>query len=183
MVAKGHDFPDVTLGVVMDADQTLRFPDFRAEERTFALVTQLAGRAGRGDAGGSVLVQTLAPDARAIQHAARHDADGFLVGELERRRALGYPPFGSLIRIVCAALQAPEALSISRELHQRLEIPGATVLGPAPLFRIRGRVRSQLVVKASDRGGAIASVGQAVDAVAREAARRRVSVSVDVDPQ
>src|SRR5205085_8814514 len=88
MVAKGHDFPDVTLGVVLDADQTLRFPDFRAEERTFALITQLAGRAGRGDAGGVVLVQTLAPDARAIELAARHDSDGFLAGELKHREAL-----------------------------------------------------------------------------------------------
>src|SRR6201999_1012927 len=101
MVAKGHDFPEVTLGVVLDADQTLRFPDFRAEERTFSLVTQLAGRAGRGEQGGHVLVQTLAPTARVIKLAARHDSDGFLAGELERRRALGYPPFASLIRIVC----------------------------------------------------------------------------------
>src|SRR5207248_6433395 len=75
MVAKGHDFADVALGVVLDADQTLRFPDFRAEERTFALITQLAGRVGRGDAGGVVLVQTLAPEARAIQYAAHHDAE------------------------------------------------------------------------------------------------------------
>jgi primosomal protein N' (replication factor Y) (superfamily II helicase) len=89
MVAKGHDFPDVTLGVVLDADQTLRFPDFRAEERTFALVTQLAGRAGRGAVAGRVLVQTLAPAARSIAFAARHDADGFLADELARRKALG----------------------------------------------------------------------------------------------
>ena len=88
MVAKGHDFPDVTLGVVLDADSTLRFPDFRAEERTFALIAQLAGRAGRGPKGGRVLVQTRSPDAPAIVAAARHDADGFLRGELERRRAL-----------------------------------------------------------------------------------------------
>ena len=80
MVAKGHDFPDVTLGVVLDADSTLRFPDFRAEERTFALIAQLAGRAGRGPRGGRVLVQTNAPDAPAIVAAARHDADGFLQG-------------------------------------------------------------------------------------------------------
>ena len=96
MVAKGHDFPDVSLGVVLDADATLRFPDFRAEERTFALIAQLAGRVGRGGEG-RVLVQTIAPEARAIVHAARHDSDGFLAGELERRRALGYPPFSHLL--------------------------------------------------------------------------------------
>ena len=106
MVAKGHDFPDVTLGVVVDADATLRFPDFRAEERTFALIAQLAGRAGRGPRGGRVLVQTTAPDAPAIVAAARHDARGFVAGELERRRALEYPPFADLIRIVCSAAAA-----------------------------------------------------------------------------
>ena len=89
MVAKGHDFADVVLSVVLDADSSLRFPDFRAEERTFALIAQLAGRSGRGEAGGRVLVQTLAPDAPAIEAAARHDTPGFLVGELERRRAFG----------------------------------------------------------------------------------------------
>src|SRR6185437_10335495 len=108
MVAKGHDFPDVTLGVVLDADATLRFPDFRAEERTFALIAQLAGRVGRG-AEGRVLVQTIAPEARAIAHAARHDSHGFLAGELERRRALDYPPFSHLIRIVCSAEQSAPA--------------------------------------------------------------------------
>ncbi|MFL5824331.1 MAG: primosomal protein N' [Solirubrobacteraceae bacterium] len=183
MVAKGHDFPDVTLGVVLDADQTLRFPDFRAEERTFALVTQLAGRAGRGDAGGRVLVQTLAPDARAIRHAAGHDSDGFSTGELQRRRALAYPPYGSLIRVVCSADEASEAQAVADELRRRLMTAEAMVLGPAPLFRLRGRARSQLVVKASDRLPAIAAVGHAVDAVARDAMRRRVAVSVDVDPQ
>jgi primosomal protein N' (replication factor Y) len=183
MVAKGHDFPDVTLGVVLDADQTLRFPDFRAEERTFALVTQLAGRAGRGDAGGRVLVQTLAPDTRPIRHAASHDSEGFCAGELERRQVLGYPPYGSLIRVVCSAEEASPAQAVAEELRRGLLIPGAIVLGPAPLFRLRGRARSQLVVKASDRRPAIAAVGQVVDAVARTAVRRRVSVSVDVDPQ
>ncbi len=110
MVAKGHDFPDVTLGVVLDADATLRFPDFRAEERTFALVAQLAGRSGRGRRGGRVVVQALEPSARALAHAARHDATGFAEGELGRRRALGYPPHGHLIRVVCSAReQGPEA--------------------------------------------------------------------------
>ena len=108
MVAKGHDFPDVTLGVVLDADATLRFPDFRAEERTFALIAQLAGRVGRGGEG-RVLVQTIAPEARAIAHAARHDSDGFLAGELQRREALRYPPFSHLIRVVCSAERTPTA--------------------------------------------------------------------------
>jgi primosomal protein N' (replication factor Y) len=183
MVAKGHDFPDVTLGVVMDADQTLRFPDFRAEERTFALVTQLAGRAGRGEGGGRVLVQTLAPSARSIQYASRHDSDGFLADELARRSALRYPPFGALIRVVCASPDASGALAVAARLRQAIAPPGAVVLGPAPLFRLRGRARVQLVVKTSDRGAAIAAVGDAVTRLAPAAARDGVSVSVDVDPQ
>jgi primosomal protein N' (replication factor Y) len=183
MVAKGHDFPEVTLAVVLDADQTLRFPDFRAEERTFALVTQLAGRAGRGDAGGRVLVQTLAPDARAIRYAARHDAEGFLAGELSRRRALGYPPFSSLIRIVCSSPEAASAYAAASELRGLIAPPDAQLLGPAPLFRLRGRARSQLVVKAGDRTAAIAAVGAAVDALTASRAKDGVNVSVDVDPQ
>jgi primosomal protein N' (replication factor Y) len=188
MVAKGHDFPDVSLGVVLDADQTLRFPDFRAEERTFALITQLAGRAGRGDAGGRVLVQTLAPEARAILQASRHDSETFLDQELTRRRVLGYPPFASLIRIVCSGVEADEAAALAGSLHARIEAASAghrgnQLLGPAPLFRLRGRARSQLLVKATDRARAIAAVGRAVDEVAALASRREVSVSVDVDPQ
>jgi primosomal protein N' (replication factor Y) (superfamily II helicase) len=183
MVAKGHDFPEVTLGVVLDADQTLRFPDFRAEERTFSLVTQLAGRAGRGDAGGRVLVQTLAPDARAIKFAARHDAEGFLAGELARRRALGYPPFSSLIRVVCSSPEAASAHAAAVELRALITPPNAQILGPAPLFRLRGRARSQLVVKAFDRAPAIAAVGSAVDALTARRAKDGVNVSVDVDPQ
>jgi primosomal protein N' (replication factor Y) (superfamily II helicase) len=186
MVAKGHDFPDVSLGVVLDADQTLRFPDFRAEERTFALITQLAGRAGRGDAGGVVLVQTLAPEARAIRHAARHDSETFLTEELARRKILGYPPFASLIRVVCSATEAEDAAELGRSLHARITSGGldaGAVLGPAPLFRLRGRARVQLLIKAVDRPQAIAAVGSAVDAEAALASRRKVSVSVDVDPQ
>ena len=183
MVAKGHDFPDVSLGVVVDADQTLRFPDFRAEERTFALVTQLAGRAGRGDRGGRVLVQTLAPEARSIVFASHHDSEGFIADELGHRRALHYPPFSSLIRIVCSADEEPQARQTATALHAEIAPPDAIVLGPAPLFRLRGRARSQLVIKAGDRPAAIAAVGEAVDRIAPGAARRGVSVSVDVDPQ
>jgi primosomal protein N' (replication factor Y) len=183
MVAKGHDFPDVTLGVVLDADQTLRFPDFRAEERTFALVTQLAGRAGRGDRGGRVLVQTMAPTARAILFAARHDAERFLADELRRRTALGYPPAGSLIRVVCSAPELGAALSEANVIRDQIVCPSAIVLGPAPLFRLRGKARAQLVIKAADRGAAIRAVGAAVGQMGDGPAQRSVSISVDVDPQ
>jgi primosomal protein N' (replication factor Y) len=184
MVAKGHDFKDVALGVVIDADQTLRFPDFRAEERTFALVTQLAGRAGRGAAGaGRVLVQTRAPRARAIMLAAQHDSDGFLKGELQRRRALSYPPFSTLIRVVCSAGDPALVHGAAVRLRAAIEPPGASVLGPAPLFTLRGKARAQIVVKASEREAAIAAVGAAVDAFAGSKAHKDVSVSVDVDPQ
>ncbi len=151
MVAKGHDFPDVSLGVVLDADQTLRFPDFRAEERTFALITQLAGRTGRGALASRVLVQTLAPDARPISFATRHDSDGFIADELERRRALSYPPYASLIRIVCSAEDEALAREAAAAIHGELASLDAAVLGPAPLFRLRGRARSQLVIKAQAR--------------------------------
>jgi primosomal protein N' (replication factor Y) len=183
MVAKGHDFPDVSLGVVLDADQTLRFPDFRAEERTFALITQLAGRTGRGALGSRVLVQTLAPDARPIGFATRHDADGFIADELERRRALSYPPYASLIRVVCSAEDEALAREAAAAIHGELASLDAAVLGPAPLFRLRGRARSQLVIKAQARQAAIDAVGRAVDLVAPGAARRGAAVSVDVDPQ
>jgi primosomal protein N' (replication factor Y) len=179
MVAKGHDFAGIALGVVLDAEETLRFPDFRAEERTFALVTQLAGRTGRGRDDGRVLVQTLAPDARAIAHAARHDSDGFLAGELERRRMLGYPPYGELIRIVCSAEREGQAMRAAGALRQRLVIDGAQILGPAPLFRLRGKERAQILVKASERAGAVAAVGAAV----ATPIGREIAVSVDVDPQ
>jgi primosomal protein N' (replication factor Y) len=185
MVAKGHDFPDVSLGVVLDADQTLRFPDFRAEERTFALITQLAGRTGRGAGPNAsrVLVQTLAPDARPIGYAVRHDSDGFVADELTRREALSYPPYASLIRVICSAPEEGLAREAAGALHAELAGLDAAVLGPAPLFRLRGRWRQQLVIKAHERQPAIDAVGRAVDAVAPGAARRGASVSVDVDPQ
>src|SRR3712207_9361197 len=96
MVAKGHHFAGVALAAVIDADTGLAMPDFRAEERTFQLVTQLAGRSGR-DAPGRVVVQTFQPNSRALRYAARHDVPGFLRDELERRRAPGYPPLRHLV--------------------------------------------------------------------------------------
>jgi primosomal protein N' (replication factor Y) len=186
MVAKGHDFPDVVLGVVVDADSTLRFPDFRAEERTFALVAQLAGRSGRGERGGRVIVQTLTPDAPAIRLAAQHDAAGFVEGELERRRELGYPPFAHVIRIELGAVDAKRLEAAAQALRQALDSnlpPDARALGPAPRFRLRGRERRQIVVKASERAPAVEVIRETVHAEARAKRLRDIRISVDVDAQ
>jgi len=186
MVAKGHDFPDVVLAVVLDADATLRFPDLRAEERTFALVSQLAGRSGRGARGGRVLVQTLAPQAAAITLAARHDAPGFLAGELERRRELGYPPFAHLIRVELAGPDADRVQTAAERLREALDagLPaGDTALGPAPRFRLRGRERRQVMVKARRRSQAVAAVRAVVEGAAGARELRGLALAVDVDPQ
>jgi primosomal protein N' (replication factor Y) len=182
MVAKGHDFADVELGVVLDADATLRFPDFRAEERTFALIAQLAGRVGRGTEG-SVLVQTIAPQARAIALAAEHDSEAFIEGELTRRRALAYPPFSHLIRIIASATQAAPARLAAGVIADQLRAAQVEVLGPAPLFRLRGRERQVLLLKAADRATTVAAVDRSIRAVARERRHAAVNFSVDVDPQ
>ena len=129
-----------------------------------------------------MLVQTLAPQARAIRYAAHHDSEGFLADELERRRALDYPPFATLIRIVCAAVDPTVAQAAATWLRARIEPPGATVLGPASLFAVRGKARRQLLIKAHHRAAAIAAVGARVGEFARTREARGVNVSVDVDP-
>ena len=174
MVAKGHDFAGVTLGVVLDADNTLRFPDFRAEERTFALVAQLAGRSGRGSDRGRVVVQALDPEAAgaAVRRPPR-------LRRLPARRA--GPPQGAVL----PALRAPGARSSapapSPAPSTRPPPRCATgwtrrappVLGPVPLFRRQGKDRAQLVVRGPDREGQIAAVrdGRGGDRPRRSAAR------------
>ncbi|HXG75571.1 MAG TPA: primosomal protein N' [Gaiellaceae bacterium] len=182
MVAKGHHFPGVAIAAVVDADTGLAFPDFRAEERTFQLVTQLAGRSGR-DAPGRVLVQTFQPDAEPLVYAARHDVSGFLARELARRKELAYPPFSHLVALVVSGPAPEPAYRALRELRDALEAPGVTLLGPAPLLRLRGRQRVQLLAKtASPR--AFASRAAALLAAAAPAMRRDgLSAVVDVDPQ
>jgi primosomal protein N' (replication factor Y) len=180
MVAKGHHFEGVALAAVVDADTGLGLPDFRAEERTFQLVTQLAGRSGR-DAPGRVLVQTFQPDARPIRYAARHDVVGFLESELERRRDLGYPPFRHLVRIVVAGPDADASLTALTELKERLG--SAELTGPAQLLRLRGRHRAQLIAK-TDQPRALASAAARLLSAAAPAMRRAgLTAVVDVDPQ
>jgi primosomal protein N' (replication factor Y) (superfamily II helicase) len=186
MVAKGHDFHEVTLGVVLDADGTLRLPDFRAEERTFALITQLAGRSGRGEMGGKVIVQTLSPGAPSIRRAAAHDAAGFLAEELSRREALRYPPYSHLIELAVSSPEEPRVEEAAEKLRELVaeRLPGdADLLGPAPLFRRRGRHRRRLIVKSVERRPAVTAVRQAVYAAVDARALADIAVSVDVDPQ
>jgi primosomal protein N' (replication factor Y) len=182
MVAKGHHFPGVDLAAVIDADTGLALPDFRAEERTFQLVTQLAGRSGR-DAPGLVLVQTYQPEAMPLQFAQRHDVAGFLAEELERRAALGYPPLRHLVAIVASGPDATAVDRVLREVREGLAGIDADLLGPAPLLRLRGRHRAQLVAKTAEprrlarrAAGLLAAAGPAMR-------RAGISAVVDVDPQ
>jgi primosomal protein N' (replication factor Y) len=180
MVAKGHHFAGVSLAAVVDADTQLGLPDFRAEERTFALLTQLAGRSGR-DAPGRVIVQTFQPDARAVAYAARHDVAGFLAGELERRRELGYPPFCHLVRVMVAGPEPEPPLTALRELASRFE--EGELLGPAPLLRLRGRYRAQLIAKTGEPRRVAARAGRLLAEAAPAMRRAGLTAVVDVDPQ
>ena len=182
MVAKGHHFAGVEVAAVVDADAGLAFPDFRSEERTFQLVTQLAGRSGR-DAPGRVIVQTFQPDATPFAYAVRHDVSGYLAHELARREELSYPPFSHLVSLVVSGPDPDDVGRALRELRGALDTPEARLLGPAPLLRLRGRHRAQLLAKtASPR--AFATRAAAVLARAAPAMRRDgLSAVVDVDPQ
>jgi primosomal protein N' (replication factor Y) len=184
MVAKGHHFEGVSLAAVVDADTGMALPDFRAEERTFQLVTQLAGRSGR-EAPGRVLIQTYQPDSRPVALAARHDVEEFLTGELERRRELGYPPFRRLVRVAVAGPAAEGPRAVLSELRTELERSGeeAELLGPAPLLRLRGRHRAQLLVKTANPLPLAALVGRLLAAAAPAMRKDGLSASVDVDPQ
>ncbi len=180
MVAKGHHFTGVELAAVIDADTGLGMPDFRAEERTFQLVTQLAGRSGR-DAPGRVLVQTFQPDARPIVHAARHDVERFLAEELDRRRELHYPPFGHLVRIL---VTGPSPEPVQRVLEElKAGLGEAELLGPAPLLRLRGRHRGQLVAKTDHPRRLASRAARLLAAAAPNMRRARLTAVVDVDPQ
>lgn len=186
MIAKGLDFPNVTLVGVVNADTALGLPDFRAAERTFQLVTQVAGRTGRGPKGGRVLVQTYCPDHPAIRAAVRHDYAAFAASELPLREALGYPPFSAMVRLVVRGPVEPVAAEAAAELGDRLRaavaaLSGARVVGPAPapLARLRGMYRFHIQAHHAD--------GAALRQAAREAAAAvawpdGVQWIIDVDP-
>ena len=181
MVAKGHHFAGVSLAAVIDADMGLGLPDFRAEERTFQLLTQLAGRSGR-EAPGRVLVQTFQPDSRAVELAARHDVARFLAGEIERRRELGYPPFRHLVRIVVTGPDPDAPLQALTELAAELD-GAAPLLGPAPLLRLRSRYRAQLLAKTDEPRRVAGRAARLLAAAAPSMRRAGLAAVVDVDPQ
>jgi len=185
MIAKGLDFPQVTLVGVVSADTALYLPDFRAAERTFQLVEQVAGRAGRGLRGGRVLVQTTNPYHLSIVCASKHDYRGFAETELDQRRELGYPPFGHLLRVVVTApsrdageRRAGELAGIVRALPQAESLE---LLGPAecPLANLAGKSRWQLLVKAPDRK-TIHAATRALRPAAGSSGK--LVVALDVDP-
>lgn len=189
MVTKGHDLPHVTLVGVINADAALSIPDFRAAERAFQLMVQVAGRAGRGDVPGRVLVQTYNPEHAALVFAARHDVDGFIERELVDRRELGYPPFSRIALVRVDAVDEEVARSAcarlaeaAREASARAPAGAIDVLGPAaaPLARLRNRYRFRVMLRSADRA-AIRAVLAAIERT-REDFPRDVRVSIDVDP-
>ena len=184
MVAKGHDFPGVRLVGVVNADLGLHFPDFRAAERTFQLLTQVAGRAGRGSIPGRVVIQAWTPDHYAIRPVAEHDYERFYAEEIAHRAGLGYPPLGNLALV---RVDGPEeaavrdaALALARVAREAAL--GGEVLGPAPapIARLRGRHRAQLLLKHRDAD----ALGRVARLVADAAAQLRgaLRAHVDVDP-
>ncbi|MBN1419297.1 MAG: primosomal protein N' [Planctomycetes bacterium] len=183
MIAKGHDFPRVTLVGIVMADTGLHFPDFRSAERTFHQITQVAGRAGRGERRGRVIVQTFSPEHYAIRCAAEGDMDGFYNREIEGRKALGYPPFGKLMKVLVQSAREEAAREEAARLAGILARPPAPyrVLGPAPspIARIQRRYRFQLLVKAAG----MREMTIARERMRKEADRRgSASVAIDIDP-
>ena len=186
MVAKGLDVPNVTVVGVINADVALSLPDFRANERTFQLLTQVAGRAGRGPKGGRVFIQTFQPEHLAIQLAAKHDYESFAKDELEARRARGYPPFGRLARIIIRSqsrAKAAEAIQIvAGRLMEPARIAGIQVLGPqpCPLAKLSRFWRYHLLLKAPNAKAML----HLWDAVRSDLAPPgSVQMAIDVDPQ
>jgi primosomal protein N' (replication factor Y) len=187
MIAKGHDYPGVTLVGVISADTTLNLPDFRSAERTFQIISQVTGRAGRGNAPGKVLIQSLSPDHYALVRAAAHDFPAFYSEEIEFRREAGYPPFTFLATVNLSGNSdkavekcSEEAAGSLRQIRQRLGIK-IEVLGPAPapMAKIRGRYRRQIMLKSPSRR----ELNRFLSVFRSEfKPKRDVRINVDMDP-
>ena len=185
MIAKGHDFPRVTVVGVLGADQPLGLPDFRAAERVFQLLTQVAGRAGRGERPGSVLVQAFYPEHPVLLQAVDQDFEAFFDREIRYRRALRYPPLVGLVQILIHDKDPIQAEAWATKMGEALRAAGAGRLfiagpGPAPVERLRGSYRQQILVRTAGRRRLIAAVEQAMVAVEGTIPRR--AIVIDVDP-
>lgn len=173
MIAKGHDFPNVTLVGVIAADGMLRMPDYRSRERTFSLITQVSGRAGRAESSGKVVVQTYSPQHFVIEHAKNHDYKGFYEKEIEQRRAMWYPPFAKIIRILYVSEDAEKAYNGSLQAYDKiralLQPMGDKVLyserSQAPIGRIQEMYRHQILIKIKEFDGADEFVDRIFDAI------------------
>jgi primosomal protein N' (replication factor Y) len=191
MIAKGHDFPNVTLVGVVGADSGLSFPDFRSAERTFQLLTQVAGRAGRGTTPGRVVIQSFYPDHYALQFARKQDYDGFFRREIDYRKLMGYPPIRSLVQILITDTDVVKALRTGERIATALKGSGASlppesrphVLGPAtaPLEKLRGKYRVQLLIKSRSGPDGLLVLRDAFARLAEQKLSLK-SVRVDVDP-
>jgi primosomal protein N' (replication factor Y) len=180
MIAKGFDFPHVTLVGVIDADVSLHLPDFRSAERTFQLIAQVAGRTGRGDAKGKVIVQTHHPEHYALQAAQAHDYLEFYSKEIGHREALRYPPFSKLVNIILRASKEPAAQAAADSLYDKIKTlgDGVDLLGPAPApySRLRNQWRYQILLKGTDE-----SLAPYLSFL-RHYRAPKAFMSVDVDP-
>jgi primosomal protein N' (replication factor Y) len=186
MIAKGLDFPRVTLVGVLDADVALQLPDFRAAERTWQLLVQVSGRAGRGAESGEVFVQTCTPEHPAVQAAVLHQPRAFIEPELEQRREAGYPPYRRLVAVLFTGADERDVERAAKVIADALGDPGGgiEVLGPAPqaLAKLRDRFRWHLLLKGTNAARLRAVATRALDAATQPGFPRAVGVTVDVDP-
>jgi primosomal protein N' (replication factor Y) len=187
MITKGHDFPFITLVGVISADTSLNMPDFRAAEKTFQLITQVAGRGGRGDYPGKVIIQTFNPEHYALKHAQNHDYKSFYTEEIEFREALQYPPFGRIINLRLSSIKKDSLIEEAHRLGKMAKKLSARqgniaeIIGPAesPLAKIRGRFRWQMLIKGTD----INALHQIAREIINTNKNSHVRITADVDPE
>jgi primosomal protein N' (replication factor Y) len=182
MIAKGLHFPNVTLVGVINADTILNFPDFRAGEKTFQLGTQVAGRAGRGDKRGKVIVQTYQPDNYAIQKISEGDYDGFYEQEIEIREALEYAPFSKIINIGISGTDEEELERVSQSIREKLDNPEVEIYGPMKnmVYKVKDRFRCHIFIKGSREN--VNAYKKEIKKIVDEADVGRCRVAIDVDP-
>jgi primosomal protein N' (replication factor Y) len=187
MITKGHDFPFITLIGVIAADTALNMPDFRAAEKTFQQLTQVAGRGGRGDTPGRVIIQTFNPQHYALKHVRNHDYKSFYTEEISFREALHYPPFGRIINLRLSATRKDELIKQAENLGKIAKKMAAQcknaveIIGPAesPLAKLQGRYRFQMLLKSQN----VKALHQFSRELLAKTEKNTVKITVDVDPE